>query len=42
VTGPNWDTDQGQALRSDTITDTMVCLQTVAYHDCLLKGPTSR
>jgi hypothetical protein len=40
-TGPNWDPAQGEAPRSDIITDAMVCLQTGAYHDCPPKGPTS-
>jgi hypothetical protein len=30
VTGPNWDPSQGEAPRTDTITDAMVCLQTGA------------
>ena len=40
-TGPNLDPTQGEAPRPDTITDAMVYLQTGAYHDCPLKGPTS-
>ena len=32
---------QREAPWPDAITDAIVCLQTVAYHDCPLKGPTS-
>jgi hypothetical protein len=42
VTDPNWDLVQGDVPRPDTITDSMVCLQTGAYHDCPQKDPTSR
>ena len=31
----------GEAARSGTITDAMVCLQIKAYQDCPLKCPTS-
>jgi hypothetical protein len=41
MTGPNWDPAQGNALRPGIITDAIVCLQIVAYHDCPLKEPTS-
>ena len=27
MTSPNWNISQGEALRPDTITDVMVCLQ---------------
>ena len=37
MTGPA----QEEAPKPDTMTDAMVCLQIVAYHDCPLKGPTS-
>ena len=30
VTSPNWDPSQGEAPRTDTITNAMVCLQTGA------------
>ena len=33
VTGPNWDPTQGEAPRPETITDGILYLQTVAYHD---------
>jgi hypothetical protein len=33
VTGPNSYPAQGEAPRLSTITDAMVCLQTVIYHD---------
>jgi hypothetical protein len=39
VTGSNWDPVQGEALRPDTFTDTVVCLKTVANNDCSLIGP---
>jgi hypothetical protein len=41
VTSLTWDPSQGEASRPDTITDSMVCLQTGAYHGCPLRGPTS-
>ena len=40
--GPvTWDPSQGNAPRPDTITDSMVCLQTGAQHCCPMRGPTS-
>jgi hypothetical protein len=41
VTGPKWDSAQGEVPRPDTITDAMVCSQTAVYHDCSQKCPTS-
>ena len=32
---------QPSVMRSDTVTDAMVCLQTGAYHDCPVKSPVS-
>jgi len=40
VTVPTWGPSQGEAPKPDPNTDAVVCLQTVAWHDCLLKGPT--
>jgi len=40
VTSPNWNPPHGRAPNSDTITDVMLCLQTEAYHVCLLRGST--
>ena len=42
VTGPAWDPSQGEASRSDTITDAMVCLQTGAYHGFPQKLPNKQ
>jgi hypothetical protein len=43
MTGPTWDPSHGGrgASRPDTIIDVMMCLQTGAWHGCLLRGPTS-
>jgi hypothetical protein len=38
VTGPNWEPASGEAPLPDTVTDAMVCLQTIAWHDCPLKA----
>ena len=32
----------GEALRPDTVTDAVVCLQTGTYYGCSLRGPTDR
>ena len=41
MTGPQWDPAQGEAPRSDTITEAIECSQKGTYHDCPLKDPTS-
>jgi hypothetical protein len=39
--GPKWDPSQGEAPRTDTITEAMECSQKGIYYDCPLKDPTS-
>jgi hypothetical protein len=38
MTGPPWDLSHGRETTPDTVKDTLLCLQTGAWHNCLLKG----
>lgn len=42
MTGPTWDQSPGQEPNPDTITDPMLCLQTVAQYDCIPRGSTQK
>ena len=41
MTGPKWDSAQGETPRPDTITEAMVHSQKGIYRDCPTKDPTS-
>jgi hypothetical protein len=41
MTGPTWDPSHGSTNSPDIITDAVMCIETGAWHGCLLRGPTS-
>lgn len=42
MTAPNSDLVSGQEPNPNTINDTLLCLQTGTFHNCLLRGSTQQ